>query len=96
LNSPIPVNNAGFVRGVEKIGDISEVDIDAMFATNVFGLISMTQLLVKGDPKVSCADSLIPMNFSCRLQGTKLWTYYQHWQYRWPRTLCRRRHLLRH
>ncbi|KAF8323211.1 NAD(P)-binding protein [Clavulina sp. PMI_390] len=41
------VNNAGFVYGVEKVGDISESDIDAMFATNVFGLMSMTQLLVR-------------------------------------------------
>ncbi|KAH8099494.1 NAD(P)-binding protein [Cristinia sonorae] len=43
----ILVNNAGFVLGVEKIGDIAESDIEAMFATNVFGLISVTQLLVK-------------------------------------------------
>jgi len=46
-NVDVLVNNAGFVLGVEKIGDISEADIDVMFATNVFGLISMTQLLVK-------------------------------------------------
>jgi len=46
-NVDVLVNNAGFVLGVEKIGDISDVDIEAMFATNVFGLISMTQLLVK-------------------------------------------------
>lgn len=44
------VNNAGFVLGVERVGDISEADIDAMFATNVFGLISITQLLIKGKP----------------------------------------------
>jgi len=41
------VNNAGFVLGVDKIGDIEEDDIDDMFSTNVFGLMSMTQLLVK-------------------------------------------------
>lgn len=41
------VNNAGFVLGVEKVGEIAESDIEAMFATNVFGLITMTQLLVK-------------------------------------------------
>lgn len=41
------VNNAGFVLGVEKIGDIADADVEAMFATNVFGLISVTQLLVK-------------------------------------------------
>jgi 3-hydroxy acid dehydrogenase/malonic semialdehyde reductase len=42
------VNNAGYVLGVEHVGDISDKDIEGMFATNVFGLISMTQLLVKG------------------------------------------------
>ncbi|KAI0318944.1 hypothetical protein OF83DRAFT_1082589 [Amylostereum chailletii] len=41
------VNNAGFVKGIERIGDIADADIDAMFATNVLGLISVTQLLVK-------------------------------------------------
>ncbi|EPQ58138.1 NAD P-binding protein [Gloeophyllum trabeum ATCC 11539] len=46
-NIDILVNNAGFVRGVERVGSISESDIESMFATNVFGLISMTQLLVK-------------------------------------------------
>ena len=42
------MNNAGFVLGVEHVGDISDKDIEGMFATNVFGLISITQLLVKG------------------------------------------------
>ncbi|KAK1232229.1 hypothetical protein PQX77_004603 [Marasmius sp. AFHP31] len=41
------VNNAGFVLGVEHAGDIKDADIESMFATNVFGLISITQLLVK-------------------------------------------------
>lgn len=41
------VNNAGFVLGVERVGDISDSDIDGMFSTNVLGLIAMTQLLVK-------------------------------------------------
>lgn len=44
----LPVNNAGFVLGVEKIGEIKDEDIDAMIATNVIGLISVTQLLVRG------------------------------------------------
>jgi 3-hydroxy acid dehydrogenase/malonic semialdehyde reductase len=43
----ILVNNAGFVKGMEHVGDISEDDIEGMFATNVFGLIAITQLLVK-------------------------------------------------
>lgn len=44
----VSVNNAGFVLGVEKIGDISEDDMEAMFRTNVFGLIAVTQLFIKG------------------------------------------------
>ncbi|EJD44045.1 NAD(P)-binding protein [Auricularia subglabra TFB-10046 SS5] len=43
----ILVNNAGFVYGMERVGSIADVDIDAMFATNVMGLISITQLFVK-------------------------------------------------
>ncbi|CAA7271716.1 unnamed protein product [Cyclocybe aegerita] len=43
----ILVNNAGFVLGVEHVGEISRADIEAMFKTNVYGLISVTQLLVK-------------------------------------------------
>lgn len=42
------MNNAGFVLGVEHVGDIKSEDIEGMFATNVFGLISMTQLIIKG------------------------------------------------
>ncbi|KAF9805508.1 hypothetical protein IEO21_09021 [Rhodonia placenta] len=47
-NIDILVNNAGFVLGVERVGDISSADIESMFATNVFGLIAITQLVVKG------------------------------------------------
>ncbi|CAE6353205.1 unnamed protein product [Rhizoctonia solani] len=43
----ILVNNAGFVLGVERVGDINPSDIEAMFATNVLGLISVTQALIK-------------------------------------------------
>lgn len=41
------VNNAGYVLGVERVGEIADADIESMFATNVLGLISMTQLLIK-------------------------------------------------
>ncbi|PFH54372.1 hypothetical protein AMATHDRAFT_135446 [Amanita thiersii Skay4041] len=41
------VNNAGFVLGVEHVGNIADADIESMFNTNVLGLISMTQLLIK-------------------------------------------------
>lgn len=43
----ILVNNAGFVLGVDRIGNIAETDYESMFKTNVFGLIAMTQLLIK-------------------------------------------------
>jgi len=46
-NVDILVNNAGFVHGLDKVGDLADADIDAMFGTNVFGLISMTQLLLR-------------------------------------------------
>lgn len=40
------VNNAGLVKGVDKVGDIKEEDLDVMFATNVTGLINMTQAVL--------------------------------------------------
>lgn len=48
------VNNAGMVRGVAQAPDIDPKDIDLMFATNVTGLIAMTQAILpimkkKGD-----------------------------------------------
>ncbi|KAF5381006.1 hypothetical protein D9615_003935 [Tricholomella constricta] len=41
------VNNAGYVLGLEHVGDIADADIEGMFATNVLGLISVTQALVR-------------------------------------------------
>lgn len=43
----ILVNNAGFVLGVERVGDIADADYESMFQVNVFGLIAITQLLIK-------------------------------------------------
>ncbi|THH11581.1 hypothetical protein EW146_g7985 [Bondarzewia mesenterica] len=43
----ILVNNAGFVRGVDRIGNVLDSDVESMFATNVLGLFSITQLLIK-------------------------------------------------
>jgi len=40
------VNNAGLVLGVERAGSIAEEDINIMFATNVTGLINMTQAIL--------------------------------------------------
>lgn len=40
------VNNAGFVLGVDKVGTINPDDVEAMFKTNVLGLVDITQVLV--------------------------------------------------
>ncbi|RFU23669.1 hypothetical protein B7463_g12669, partial [Scytalidium lignicola] len=40
------VNNAGLVRGVAKAPEILEEDMNVMFATNVTGLINMTQAIL--------------------------------------------------
>jgi 3-hydroxy acid dehydrogenase/malonic semialdehyde reductase len=40
------VNNAGLVRGVDKVGDIKTEDMDVMFATNVTGLVNVTQAIL--------------------------------------------------
>lgn len=40
------INNAGLVRGVDKVGDIKTEDLDVMFATNVTGLINVTQAVL--------------------------------------------------
>ena len=47
LSTGLLVNNAGFVRGMERVGEIAQSDIEDMFATNVLAMIQMTQLLVK-------------------------------------------------
>jgi 3-hydroxy acid dehydrogenase/malonic semialdehyde reductase len=41
------VNNAGLVRGVARAPDIADEDLDIMFATNVTGLIHMTQEVLR-------------------------------------------------
>jgi len=40
------VNNAGLVKGVAQAPNIAEEDINIMFATNVTGLINMTQAVL--------------------------------------------------
>ena len=42
----ILVNNAGLVKGVEKAPDIKAEDLEVMFATNVTGLVNMTQAIL--------------------------------------------------
>ena len=41
------VNNAGFVKGVDKSPEISMDDVNAMFATNVTGVVAITQEVMK-------------------------------------------------
>jgi 3-hydroxy acid dehydrogenase/malonic semialdehyde reductase len=48
LKTVAAVNNTGGAHGIEVVGNIQDKDIDTMFVTNVFGLISITQLLIKG------------------------------------------------
>ncbi|RSH77199.1 uncharacterized protein EHS24_003499 [Apiotrichum porosum] len=47
LTLDILVNNAGLVRGREHVGDVTDEDIEVMFQTNVFGLIHLTQSVVR-------------------------------------------------
>lgn len=35
--------------GKEQVGEIDEDEIDIMFQTNVLGLISLTQIFVRGE-----------------------------------------------
>jgi 3-hydroxy acid dehydrogenase / malonic semialdehyde reductase len=40
------VNNAGLVKGVDKVGEVSGEDMKVMFDTNVTGLVNMTQAVL--------------------------------------------------
>ncbi|CAM1511072.1 Fc.00g085850.m01.CDS01 [Cosmosporella sp. VM-42] len=40
------VNNAGLVKGVARAPEIAEEDMNVMFATNVTGLVNMTQAIL--------------------------------------------------
>ena len=42
------INNAGMVFGNDKVGEISQNDMEVMFFTNVLGLITLTQAIVPG------------------------------------------------
>lgn len=46
-NVDVLVNNAGLVFGTERAPDIAASDINTMLATNVTGLISMTQAVMR-------------------------------------------------
>lgn len=68
----ILVNNAGIVKGLAQAPNIDPEDIDIMFATNVNGLINMTQevlptMLRKG--KNGGAGDIVMMGSIAGLQG---------------------------
>ena len=44
------VNNAGYVLGTDRVGQIPTDDMEGMFNTNVFGLMNMTQAFINGAP----------------------------------------------
>ncbi|KAG6850227.1 hypothetical protein H0H93_016074 [Arthromyces matolae] len=72
LDVDVLVNNAGYVLGVEHVGNIADADIEGMFATNVLGLISVTQLLVKSTPSSTFSaqsNSLEEPEFKARNAG---------------------------
>ncbi|KAK6387401.1 hypothetical protein LTS17_000669 [Exophiala oligosperma] len=50
------INNAGLVKGIAKAPEISEEDMKIMFATNVTGLINMTQAILPGMLKRNNGD----------------------------------------
>jgi len=69
---------------MDRVGSIADTDIDAMFGTNVFGLISLTQLLVRRE--FLSTDCILNVNidlYDFRLQGTQGRTRYQLGIYRW-------------
>ncbi|CAH2351922.1 NADP-dependent 3-hydroxy acid dehydrogenase [[Candida] railenensis] len=50
------INNAGKAMGLDKVGEILDEDINAMFQTNVLGLIAMTQHVLKIFKKKNSGD----------------------------------------
>lgn len=83
------MNNAGYVVGVDHVGAINDKDIEGMFATNVFGLISITQLLVKGFAVPDFAHPLqLTRYLFGRVQKQEIGTRYQSWFDCWPRSIC--------
>ncbi len=56
----ILVNNAGLVKGVAKAPEIAEEDMNLMFATNVTGLINMTQAILPIFKSRSAAPGFSP------------------------------------
>jgi len=94
------VNNAGGAHGLDRVGDLQDIDIDTMVSTNVLGLISLTQLLVKGPlyPTFACLiclPALTPLPHLIRLQSPQRGSHHQHWLDRRKRTVRGRKRVLR-
>lgn len=62
------VNNAGFVLGVDRIGAINPDEVESMFATNVIGLIDMTQVFVNRRSRFNRSTLLNSRVHGARLQ----------------------------
>ena len=65
------VNNAGYVVGVDRVGDLSLENMENMFATNVFGLIALTQVFVKGAFSAQ-PDFVLLITFQISRQGRQV------------------------
>lgn len=66
------MNNAGYVLGTERIGQISSDDMEGMFNTNVFGLINVTQAFVNGAPLGPWRETL--RLHQVRNEGSEHWS----------------------
>jgi len=66
------VNNAGYVLGTERVGQISSDDMEGMFNTNVFGLINMTQAFINGAPPD--IEENFQYSWQVRNEGAEHWT----------------------
>ena len=93
------VNNAGGVRGVEKVGEIAEEDVQVMIDVNVIGLINVSPSFIFWEPgevlMIRAAHAIRRAFLEIRRRHAA-WGCDQHRLYRGPRTLRRREHLLRH
>ncbi|KAJ3211573.1 hypothetical protein HDU67_004428 [Dinochytrium kinnereticum] len=63
------VNNAGLVKGVDTVENVTEEAIDIMFGTNVKGLLNVTQALLPGFKK---RDAGFIINISS-ISGTQVY-----------------------
>jgi 3-hydroxy acid dehydrogenase/malonic semialdehyde reductase len=55
-NLDILINSAGLARGLDRVGNVKQQDIDMMYATNILGLMTLTQLVVPIFQKLNKGD----------------------------------------